>query len=174
MNQWCELNFRLGRTKQMSIRKSKYNSVAVDFQTLMLIPFAPQYHNHIYEGLFSLCLNTWIKYTLYSWAKLCNEYTSAWAGFELMTLVVIGTDCTGSCKSNYHTIKTTTAPEILAFLDNHICLIAITVSCIYQYVPCLAKRGHFIESLFRFFFCAGFIFSDNLNYHCHTFWHKYM
>jgi hypothetical protein len=28
----------------------------------------------------------------------------AWAGFELTTLVVIGTDCIGSCKSNYHTI----------------------------------------------------------------------
>jgi len=26
------------------------------------------------------------------------------------TLVVIGTDCTGSCKSNYHTITTMTAP----------------------------------------------------------------
>ena len=32
-------------------------------------------------------------------------------GFELATLVVIGTDCIGSCKSNYHTITTTTAPE---------------------------------------------------------------
>jgi len=31
-------------------------------------------------------------------------------GFELTTLVVIGTDCTDSCKSNYHTIMTTTAP----------------------------------------------------------------
>jgi hypothetical protein len=30
-------------------------------------------------------------------------------GFELTTLVVIGTDCTGSCKSNYHAIMTTTA-----------------------------------------------------------------
>ena len=30
-------------------------------------------------------------------------------GFELATLVVIGTDCTGSCKSNYHTITTMTA-----------------------------------------------------------------
>ena len=29
-------------------------------------------------------------------------------GFELTTLVVIATDCTGSCKSNYYTI--TTAP----------------------------------------------------------------
>ena len=32
-------------------------------------------------------------------------------GFELITLVVIGTDCTDSCKSNYHTI--TTAPNVL-------------------------------------------------------------
>ena len=30
-------------------------------------------------------------------------------GFELTTLVVIGTDWIGSCKSNYHTIKTTTS-----------------------------------------------------------------
>ena len=34
----------------------------------------------------------------------------AWAGFETTTLVVIGTDCIGSSKSNYHTITTTTAP----------------------------------------------------------------
>ena len=33
-----------------------------------------------------------------------------WTGFELTTLVVIGTDCIGSCKSNYHMIMTTTAP----------------------------------------------------------------
>ena len=32
-------------------------------------------------------------------------------GFELTTLMVINTDCTGSCKSNnYHTIMATTAP----------------------------------------------------------------
>jgi hypothetical protein len=28
-------------------------------------------------------------------------------GFELATLIVIVTDCTCSCKSNYHTITTT-------------------------------------------------------------------
>jgi hypothetical protein len=33
-------------------------------------------------------------------------------GFELTTLVVIGTDCTCSCKSKYHTIMATTAPLI--------------------------------------------------------------
>ena len=30
----------------------------------------------------------------------------AWEGFELTTLVVKGTDCTGSYKSKYHTITT--------------------------------------------------------------------
>ena len=37
----------------------------------------------------------------------------AWAGFDLTTLVVIGTDCMGGYKSinNYHTITTTTAPN---------------------------------------------------------------
>ena len=40
--------------------------------------------------------------------KRCIEYTSPWAGFELT--VVIGTDCIGSYKSNYHAITTMTAP----------------------------------------------------------------
>jgi len=31
-------------------------------------------------------------------------YISPWSRFELTTSVVIGTDCIGSCKSNYHTI----------------------------------------------------------------------
>ena len=35
----------------------------------------------------------------------------AWAGFELTTLVVMDTDCIGSCKSNYYTATTTTSPE---------------------------------------------------------------
>jgi hypothetical protein len=34
----------------------------------------------------------------------------AWPGFELTTLVVTGTDCIGSCKSNYHTITMMTIP----------------------------------------------------------------
>ena len=33
-----------------------------------------------------------------------------WVGFELTTLVVIGTDCIGSYKANYHMIMATTAP----------------------------------------------------------------
>jgi len=41
----------------------------------------------------------------------------SWTGLELITLVVVGTDCTCSCKSNYHTITTTTATDPLKVLD---------------------------------------------------------
>ena len=41
--------------------------------------------------------------------KMLNQVHIAWAGFKHTTLVVIGTDCIGSYKSNYHTITTTTA-----------------------------------------------------------------
>ena len=37
-------------------------------------------------------------------------YTSPWSRFELITSVMIVTDCIGSCKSNNHTIMATTAP----------------------------------------------------------------
>ena len=33
--------------------------------------------------------------------------------FELITLVVIDTDYTGSCTSNYHTITFTMAPNVI-------------------------------------------------------------
>ena len=39
-----------------------------------------------------------------------NVVHLAWTGFELTTLVVIGIDCIGSCKSNYHMIMDTAAP----------------------------------------------------------------
>jgi hypothetical protein len=42
--------------------------------------------------------------------KLYRVHLDIWMGFELTTLVVIGTDCIGSCKSNHHT--TTTTPQI--------------------------------------------------------------
>ena len=49
-------------------------------------------------------------------------YTSPWSKFEFTTSVVIGTDCIGSCKSNYHTITATTAPiDRCRFLQQHMC-----------------------------------------------------
>ena len=43
-------------------------------------------------------------------------------GFKLTTLV-IGTDCIGSCKSNYHKITTTSAPQLLepGYLLKNVC-----------------------------------------------------
>jgi hypothetical protein len=42
--------------------------------------------------------------------------TSPWSRFELTTSVVIGTDCIGSCKSNYHTITATRIMIRLPFI----------------------------------------------------------
>ena len=42
----------------------------------------------------------------------------AWTGFELTTLLVIGTDCIGSCKSNHNMITTT--PNITGRLGNEL------------------------------------------------------
>ncbi len=39
-------------------------------------------------------------------------------GFELTALVVIGTDCTGSCKPNYPMITTNMAPCKLEVFNN--------------------------------------------------------
>ena len=47
--------------------------------------------------------------------------------FELTTLVVIGTDYTGSCKSNYHTITTTVAPVI--FLEKDVAVLVVWATC---------------------------------------------
>ena len=56
----------------------------------------------------------------------------AMMGFELTTLVVIGTDCTGSCKSNYNTIMTTTAPFLARLYEvqevslcRHLCVVGV-------------------------------------------------
>jgi hypothetical protein len=44
----------------------------------------------------------------------------AWAVFEPTTLVVIGTDWIDSCKSNYHTITTMTAPVFFGGFQTHV------------------------------------------------------
>jgi hypothetical protein len=43
-----------------------------------------------------------------------------WVGFELTTLVVICTDCIGSYKSNYHTITTTTVPQLVIICEQRV------------------------------------------------------
>jgi len=51
-------------------------------------------------------------------------YTSPWSRFELTTSVVIGTDCIGSCKSNYHTI---TSHDWPCFWDDSVLIIYIYI-----------------------------------------------
>jgi hypothetical protein len=59
-------------------------------------------------------------------------YTSPWSRFELTTSVVIGTDCTGSCKSNYHTItKETVNISIKMFLEFYMVINLTLVWCLF-------------------------------------------
>jgi hypothetical protein len=44
------------------------------------------------------------------WSKSIEGCSTPLTGFELATLVVTGTDCTGSCKLNNHMITTMTVP----------------------------------------------------------------
>jgi len=74
----------------------------------------------------------------------CIEYTSPWTGFELTTLVVIGTDCTGSCRSNFHTITTTT----WTLKEIHLKLLSkseIEVQHFYCYTSSYIHRGVVIK-----------------------------
>ena len=47
-----------------------------------------------------------------------THQTLPWVGWELTTLMVIGTDSIGNCKSHYYTIATMTAPNyIISFIE---------------------------------------------------------
>jgi len=46
-----------------------------------------------------------------------------WFRFKLTTLVMIATNCIGSCKSNYHAIKVTTAPKRLKVFHGKMCIL---------------------------------------------------
>ena len=64
----------------------------------------------------SLCLFVWWCLTpLSTIFRLYHImlYTLSWSSFELTTSVVMGTNCIGSCLSNYHTITTTMAPVMI-------------------------------------------------------------
>ena len=59
--------------------------------------------------------------TLNRQVSISRRGDSPWAGFELTTLMVIGTDCIGSFNSNYHTITTTRAPVLLQYQTPLLC-----------------------------------------------------
>ena len=66
-----------------------------------------------------------------------------WVGFELTRLVVIGTDCIGSCKSNYDMIMTTTAPVLLC--DEWTLLINLPIVTNKSYFYFLLSKKKFVN-----------------------------
>jgi hypothetical protein len=54
-------------------------------------------------------------------------------GIKTQTFVVIGTNCTGSCKSNYHIFTTTTVPSHSNVLECHLILMS-TLFTLFQLV----------------------------------------
>ena len=105
---------------------------AIQFKGVRLMVFNvtfQQYFNYIVAGSFIVGGNrSTRRESLTSHKSLtnfiticCIEYTSPWTGFELTTLVVIGTDCIGSC-NKYHTITTTTASTIQFKVKEELCI----------------------------------------------------
>jgi hypothetical protein len=89
-----------------------------------------------------------------------------WVGFKLTMRVVIGTDCIGSYKSNYHTIMTMTAPKKNTY---QIICINIIISTINIYLFTMLKRLYLIiykESHFKI--CNAYF---NNNFFTKQSWH---
>ena len=84
-----------------------------------------------------------------------------WEGFKLTMLVVIGTDCIGSSKSNYHRITTWQGSQKINVTYNmlQLCLanILITLNRFYFYLKrnLLTKCDNHMNIFFFFFFSSG-------------------
>ena len=80
-------------------------------------------------GLWSIIFQLYRGGQFYWWKKpeyqekttdLSYQVHLAWVGFELTTLVVIGTDCIYSCKSNYRTTMVIKNSYTNAFKTLHV------------------------------------------------------
>jgi hypothetical protein len=76
-------------------------------------------------------------------------YTSPWSRFTLTTSMMIGTDCIGSSKSNYHMITATTAPSskftvsIFKYCIGYFCSPISNCFLVYK------RKDHYLVSSFR-------------------------
>ena len=66
-------------------------------------------------------------------------YTSTWSRFELTTLVVIGTDCIGSCESNFQMITATTAPRNIDLSSSTDPLTFVWLEIFHWQIKCLSQ-----------------------------------
>jgi hypothetical protein len=69
------------------------------------------------------------------WHNVVYQVHITWVGFELRTLVVIGTDCIGSCKYNYYAIMTTMTPKY--YRKNKLLFYDIMMMCALYYTTVL-------------------------------------
>jgi hypothetical protein len=78
--------------------------------------------------------------------NVVSDYTSPWTRFELTTLIMIGTDCTGNCKSKYHAITTTRGPFMIKLQMTNQIDVLLSLS-----VPI---QNQDLQHLVFFFFCS--------------------
>jgi hypothetical protein len=102
--------------------------------------------------------------TLKHYHKMLYQVHLAWVGFKLTTLMVIGTDCIGSCKSNYHTIMATVTPfPLLEIRDTG----QPVVLAMIQFLPCCQFQFNTCTQIFKLrsawelsrYICVASIFS---------------
>jgi hypothetical protein len=94
------------------------------------------------------CLTPLHNISIISWQSvlLVEETEYQWTGFELTTLVVIGTDYTVSCISSYHMITTTL--ELLKLQDKHnIRTLSVNIKCICSRCEVIRKARHSLSRL---------------------------
>jgi hypothetical protein len=103
---WCKIIIYLMNTSSLNLKIMIYRYTMYLFRVRVVV-FNATFNNILVILWQSVLLvdetreNHW---PVANFIPQCIEYTSPWAGFELTTLVVIGTVCICSSKSNYHMI----------------------------------------------------------------------
>ena len=88
----------------------------------------------------------WQTFITYCYIK----YTSPWTGFDLSTLVIIGIDCTRSCKSSYLAITTTTLLPVNGIPNPLLILNGSSMWCRYTVEQQTRKNSNFpVRGIFK-------------------------